>query len=112
MTINNRYKKILSSFLIIIFLSPLVIKATHRLYIHHDKPIICLAKTKNNYHKSTFKCTICAFDFFIFIFKKGLKYIQKLDALITILKTKVEIVFINKYSYTFCLRAPPIKTKI
>ncbi|MCD4793232.1 MAG: hypothetical protein K8R54_08380 [Bacteroidales bacterium] len=69
LTIMNKtvsYRKPLSIFMMIVFFSPLLVKATHFLYVHHEHHHISFSDKPeiNGKHK---KCPICAYEFVEFI---------------------------------------------
>jgi len=101
------YKKLLSIFLTIVFFSPLLIKATHFLFVHHehyqisfsDKPEI------NEKHK---KCPVCAFEFVEFVddesqLNNGKPYFPPDYFAVYSQSVLITIPF-----YSFHLRAPPV----
>ena len=101
------YRKYFSIFLIIIFFSPLLIKATHFLYVHHEHHHISFSDKPevNEKHK---KCPICAFEFVEFIDNENPQNIGKTEFLsdyYTFHSQSAHIVF---SSYSFNLRAPPV----
>jgi len=90
---NNLYKKFLSAFLIFVFLLPIIIKATHHLYIHHEH-FHHTTNTEKQFHKLYFKCPICDFKFIEYVKGKNLLRIQKPEYVINIYNLSTEDIFI------------------
>ncbi|MEA3495451.1 MAG: hypothetical protein U9R42_05380 [Bacteroidota bacterium] len=109
MTETKSYRKYFSIFLIIVFFSPLLIKATHFLFVHHERHHISFSdKPKvNEKHKN---CPICAFEFVEFIDNENPQYTVKPEFFLdydTSYSQSEHIVF---PSYSFNLRAPPVNS--
>ena len=91
----------------VIFISPILIKSTHFLYIHHDNFSISFSKKPvvSTKHK---KCLICAFKFVEFISNALPQNYDKPKFFLVYYIISIQSVCIAELSYTFNLRAPPV----
>jgi len=102
---SRSFKSNFSLFLIFIFISPILIKGTHRLFVHHDHSSISNKLEITIKHKH---CPICAFEFVEFIESDNqpLPDIHKslCEYYPEFIKGEIELQTI----YSFSLRAPPV----
>lgn len=101
------YRKFLSIALIIVFINPLLIKATHFLYVHHEPCHISKSDKPQIYEKHK-KCPICAFKFVQFTANKKPQTISKPQFFLVYKATCSSNIYLTKSSYSFNLRAPPV----
>ena len=104
------YKKHLSIFLTIVFFSPLFIKATHFLYVHHEHHHISFSDKPevNEKHKN---CPICAFEFVEFIDNKNPQNTGKPEFLSDYYALYSQSACIIISFFSFYLRAPPVNSQ-
>lgn len=101
------YRKNLSILLVIVFITPLFIKTTHFIFVHHkhhhiyntDKPIV---------YKKHKQCPICAFEFVEFIDNYKAQKLDNTDSIIIYFTLYIRTLYVKKSDYSFHLRAPPI----
>lgn len=102
---SRSFKSNFSLFLIFIFISPILIKATHRFFIHHEHSSISGKLEITKIHKH---CPICAFEFVEFIESdnQSLPDIHKslCEYYPEFIKGEIDLQSI----YSFSLRAPPV----
>jgi len=101
------YRKLLSIFLIILFISPLLIKWTHFLYVHHEHHHISFSD-KSEFKEKHEKCPICAFEFVEFINNKKLQNTGNPESFSVYHSAFIQNACITKSNYSFYLRAPPV----
>jgi hypothetical protein len=91
----------------IVFINPLLIKATHFLYVHHEHHHISKSD-KPEVHEKHEKCPICAFEFVEFIANKKLQNTGKPEFFSVYYAAYTQSACITKPYYSFHLRAPPV----
>lgn len=102
------YLRLLSILLIIIFISPLLIKWTHFRYVHHEYHHISFldkAEVSAKYEK----CPICAFDYVEFTDNNKVQNTGKPEFFSVFYTAYIPSACITKFDYSFNLRAPPVK---
>jgi len=96
-------KKIVSVFVLLLFLAPTVIKD-----LHHHKHFIRIAKNEKHFHDYRYNCEICKFEFSTY----NPSTVKTVDSKITINGCYNNIytsaVFIEQNIFSFSLRAPPL----
>ncbi|HPD95085.1 MAG TPA: hypothetical protein PLA24_04250 [Tenuifilaceae bacterium] len=104
---RNTYKKLLSLYLVVVFTAPLLIKATHFLYVHHEH-YHSTYPSKTELAKQYQKCPICAFEFVVFFTNTNSqnKVVPEYFSDYTPLYIQSTPVLDNPYSFN--LRAPPV----
>jgi len=96
-------KKIFSVLLLLLFLSPTVIRD-----FHHHEHFICHAKNEKHIHDHHPDCKICKFEFSVFkqdFYKTGFDKISFSDSYLTFYKVPHVI---STGVLSFSLRAPPL----
>ena len=104
------YRKHLSVFLMIVFFIPLMIKATHFLYEHHEYYNISHSN-KPELNEKHHKCEVCAYKLIQLIDNKCQPYNVKPEFLSDFLAIYSQSEFIILSFYSFSLRAPPVNVK-
>ena len=101
------YRKLLIIFLTIVFFSPLLIKATHFLFVHHEHHHISFSDKPeiNEKHK---KCPICAYEFVEFIDNENPQNTGKPEFFSDYYTFHSQRECIILPFYSFNLRAPPV----
>ncbi len=101
------YRKHLSIFLMIVFFSPLLIKATHFLYVRHEHHHISFSD-KPEINKKHHKCPICAFEFVEFIENENPQNTGKPESFSDYYTFHRQSVCIIQSFYSFNPRGPPV----
>ena len=109
MTKTISYRKHLSIFLITVFFSPILIKATHFLYVHHENHHISFSD-KPEINEKHEKCQICSFDFVEFIDYENPQNTGKPEFFLDYYTSYSQSAHIFFSSYSFNLRAPPVNS--
>jgi hypothetical protein len=100
---NSKGRNIASLLLLLVFLSPTIIKLEH----HHEQ-FICNAKNEKHLHESHEKCAVCSFEFSVF---------SSSSSPAAIAKDKPLEAYHNHYrsqgfsilsQFSFLLRGPPV----
>ena len=91
----------------IVFFSPLLIKATHFLYLHHEQHHAFYSK-KSEVSKKHNKCPICTFEFVEFIDDENPQDIGKPEFFSDFYAFYSHGAYIILSFYSFYLRAPPV----
>lgn len=105
---TRSYKKYLSLLLIIIFIGPIAIKATHRLFIHHEHSTISISD-KQEINTSHNHCPICAFEFVEFIDSDNQPLLKNNEYLYAYYSVYIQKEIALNTFYSISLRAPPVK---
>jgi hypothetical protein len=100
----QKFKNIISLFLLLVFIFPSVIKLEH-----HHETVECKVKNEQHLHEFHEKCVVCNFEFSLFS--------VNLENIVLQNEQPVDKYFNNygfdSYSgcskYSFSLRAPPVK---
>lgn len=105
---SKKLKNIISVYLVIIFLSPTIVKLFDSSFHHHNH-FVCNAKTERHFHKYHEICPIPSFDLPSFSLIKS-----KFETQNTFLIHEILISFISDFclcnsNYSYLLRAPPSK---
>ncbi len=102
----NSYKKYLSLIMMVAFFSPILIKAFHYLYVHHDHQIHLESHQKQitQLHKT---CPICSFVFVEFINDNKVYKIVVPDFFSDLYTFIYKRIYIPYNLCSFHLRAPP-----
>jgi len=103
------YKKFITLSLLVVFISPLLIKATHFLYVHHEPRYISKSDQPEVYKKHK-TCSICAFKFVQFTANKKPQTTYKPLFFLVYKATYSPNIYLTKSSYSFNLRAPPVNS--
>ncbi|TKG90748.1 hypothetical protein EYV94_23070 [Puteibacter caeruleilacunae] len=106
MTRTGTLAKYTSLILILIFLSPSLIKVTHFLYVHHEHSDCCHAD-KSELSKKHKICSICAFDFVEFIQAEKSYFAGAPELLSVYYPIYRPGVTVRTVQYCIFLRAPP-----
>lgn len=93
--------------MIVVFFSPLLIKATHFLYVHHEHYNISNSDKPEVYEKHK-KCPICAFEFIEFIDNEKLQKTAKPESFSVYFAACTQSACLTKPNHSFYLRAPPV----
>lgn len=107
------YKKYIALIFIVAFTFPVIIKATHFLYHHHEhyNPT-CNHSHKQDVGKKHEKCLICEFEFTEFVEKTDKINISNPEYFTEIKRVFRLNIFIVSPAYSFLLRAPPVNNSI
>lgn len=98
----QKLKNIIALLLIVIILSPIVIKLEHR----HEH-IACHPTAEKQYHLFHEKCAVCCFEFSVFVPRNVLVFFEKLELTDRLTVCQPGEVFIIFSQFSFLLRAPP-----
>jgi len=103
------YRKHLSTLLMIVFFSPLLIKAMHFLSIHHEHHHI-FHSDKSEVSKKHHKCPICTYEFVEIIDDENPQNIGKPEFFSDFYALYSHGACIILSLYSFYLRAPPVNS--
>lgn len=98
---------ILSISLVVVFLTPLVIKFLDGRYHHHER-IVYDTEKEDHFHKYHKKCPVPGFEFSFFAVYKNRVEIKKQYYLQKVTISYVSVNFPDQSKYSFLLRAPPV----
>jgi len=101
---KKSHRHIASSFLLVLFLSPFILKSQH----HHDSPASEPAH-EQHYHTTLEKCAICSFEFSVFSSDFNKIRSQKDLPDILFFSHYRSLHFSNSLAFSFLLRGPPAR---
>ena len=93
----------------IVFFSPILIKATHFLYIHHEHHIT--HSNKPEVSKEHHKCQVCTYKFVEFIDDENPQNIGKPEFFSDYFAFHSQSACIIPTLFSFYLRAPPVNSQ-
>jgi len=99
---SDKLKIFFCFFLVLILLFPTFVKLEHN---HHH--FSCLSKTEKHIHQGHDRCSICSFEYSVFIYGNlsvSAAEGKFVDIYSNIYKSSV---YFNDFKYNFLLRAPP-----
>jgi len=99
---RGKFKNIVSLFFLIAFLLPSVVKLEH-----HHQHFECKAKVEKHFHELHEKCSICNFEFTVFL--SGIENVdlQKENPIDRYANKYISLYNHNLSQYSILLRAPP-----
>ena len=109
-TVRNKVHLAFGWFLLIIFFGSLLMKPTHILLVHHDRPDVVTRNfrhdTLSNYAHQ--ECAICDFEFYYFISQDQAQLPHVKIFLTKKLTERTFTCLVCQSSHHFQLRAPPV----
>ena len=99
---RRKFKNIVSLLFLIGFLLPSVVK-----FEHHHQHFECKAKNDKHFHEFHEKCSICNFEFAVFLSDIGNITLQKENPADRYCNDYISLNNYNLSQYSFLLRAPP-----
>jgi hypothetical protein len=99
----RKFKNITSSLLLMVFLLPSIVKLEH----HHKHPF-SETQTANHSLFFTEKCSICSFEFSVFLSDFGYVDLAKGKPIINYFNNYDSVDHSNSSKFSFSLRAPPL----
>lgn len=106
---TKKLNYIISLILVVIFMTPMIIKLFDGLFHHHNH-IHCTAKNEKYFHEHHDKCPIPNFELSSFSVENHKQIIQKHFYHVEINDIYNFLYCCNNLKYSFLLRAPPIFT--
>lgn len=104
---KQKFKNIIVSLLLSIFLIPTFIKLEHH-HEHHYNPSECSQKNQQKSPKLEEKCAVCNFEFSIFVTQSAIAVSKKIELFDGYVERYRSHNISNFSKYSFSLRAPPI----
>ena len=98
----RKFNNITSSLLLLVFLLPSIVKLEH-----HHKHLISEAQTA--YPVFTEKCSICSFEFSVFLSDFGCAGLPKGKPIVSYFNNYDSVYYSNLTHFSILLRAPPYK---
>lgn len=99
----RKFKNIVSLLLLTAFLWPSIVKFEH----HHQHYSGCTENNEKNFHEFHEKCSICNFEFAVFLSDIGNITLQKENPADRYCNDYISLNNYNLSQYSFLLRAPP-----
>jgi len=100
----SKFKNIISSFLLLVFILPSIVKLEH----HHEH-FECKAKNEKHFHEYHKKCAICSFEFSVFSSDYKNLIIPKEQPVAKYYNNYRSVNYSTLSKYSFLLRAPPYR---
>jgi len=98
----KKLKNTISLLFLLVFLLPTIVKIGH----HHEH-FICKAKNEKHFYEFHEKCSICNFEFTVFLSDIENIDLQKENPLDSYSNKYISLFNYNLSQYSFLLRAPP-----
>jgi len=99
---RGKFKNIVSLLFLLAFLLPSVVKLEH-----HHQHFECKAKSEKHFHEFHEKCSICSFEFTVFLSDTENVDLQKENPIDRYANKYISHYNHNLSQYSFLLRAPP-----
>jgi len=99
---RRKFKNIVSLLFLIAFLLPSIVKLEH-----HHQHFECNAKSEKHFHELHEKCSICNFEFTVFLSDIENVDLQKENPIDHYSNNYISLPNYNLSQYSFLLRAPP-----
>ena len=100
----RRFKKIAYLLLLLVFISPSIVKLEH-----HHQHFECKAKNEKHIHVFHEKCAVCNFEFSVFSLDFNTLVLPKEQPLANYCNNYKSVNYSAFSKYSFLLRAPPSK---